>query len=238
MRGVYVTLGTLALTGLVGAGSSTPQIVIRIEFRHVPSLRRLPFRDQNIFICTGDRPLSRRRPHATPARFPRFQTSVIDRVERRPWYSGSTRNSLLIKLQVWVRLMEQLGPFGLALRPTLVGLAKTDLRVRKSPTFQKFLFAREFHGATQASKVPLGPGAGQGNVSWASGSHLITSVIIIPLAFEIPLKPVYFSPGARIILKTWVLVPREPSHGVECFSSVRGIVDILNDGWKDFLCHY
>ena len=82
-------------------------------------------------------------------------------------------------------------------------------------------------------------------MSWASGSHLITSVIIIPLAFEglpkvfkFPLKPVYFSPGARIILKTWFFVSREPSHGVECFSSVRGIVDILNDGWKDFLCHY
>ena len=97
---------------LVSAGSSTPQILIRIKFRHVPSLRRLPFRDQNIFICTGDRPLSRRRPHATPARFPRLEASIVDRVERRPWYSGSTRNSLFIKLQVRVRLVEQLSPFG------------------------------------------------------------------------------------------------------------------------------
>ena len=100
--------------------SAGTQICIRIEFRRVPSLRRLPFRNEDVFICTGDRPLSRRRPHATPARFPRFQTSVIDRVERRPWYSGSTRNSLFIKLQVRVRLVEQLSPFGLALRPAFV----------------------------------------------------------------------------------------------------------------------
>ena len=236
------------MRALASAGFSTPQIVIRIEFRRVPSLRRLPFRKEDVFICTGDRPLRRRRPDATPARFPRFQASVIDRVERRPWYSSSTRNSLLIKLQVRVRLVKQLGPFGLALCPTLVGLAKTDLRVRKSPPLEKLLFAREFHGPAQTCKVPLGPRAGQGNVSWASRDfwsrrekarlHLLVPVIIISFAFEFPLKPVCFSPGARIILKTWFFVSREPSHGVECFSSVRGIVDILNDGWKDFLCHY
>ena len=96
------------------------QVRIRIEFRRVPSLRRLPFRKEDVFICTSDRPLRRRRPDATPARFPRLEASIVDRVERRPWYSGSTRNSLLIKFQVWVRLMEQLGPFGLALRPAFV----------------------------------------------------------------------------------------------------------------------
>ena len=222
---------------LVLASAGT-QIRIRIKFRHVPSLRRLPFRKEDVFICTGDRPLSRRCPDATPARFPRLEASIVDRIERRPWYSGSTRNSLLIKFQVWVRLMEQLGPFGGTPLGAPVRRLQFKFGIGCPPPFQKFLFARSAHCRAQTCKVPLGPGAGQGNVSWASGSHLITSVIIIPLAFEIPLKPVYFSPGARIILKTWVLVPREPSHGVECFSSVRGIVDILNDGWKDFLCHY
>ena len=165
---------------LASAGFSVPrtQICIRIKFRRVPSLRRLPFRKQYIFICTGDRPLSRRRPHATPARFPRLQASVIDRIERRPWYSGSTRNSLFIKFQVRVRLVEQLGPFGGTPLGAPVRRLQFKFGIGCPSPLQKFLFARSAHCRAQTCKVPLGPSgpaSADPNVSWAPWSHFSTS---------------------------------------------------------------
>ena len=90
------------MTTLSGDERTASEILVRIGAGRIPRPRCFAFCDENVFIHACDGPLRRSRSWAAPTRLPRLEASIVDGVKRRAANPRSTRNSLFIKLEIWI----------------------------------------------------------------------------------------------------------------------------------------